>query len=316
MLAPKVLRQPHNNLAQSRGLNQVHHVGNETDGLGLQHAEAIMAVITVTREMGTLGKDVVQGLAGALKCDVVHHELVEHDLAAQLGMQESAVHRYLEGDATLFERWKIDKQKLSRFTALEILKLAKKGNVIIRGWGASALLKDVPHVLRVRICAPQEFREKVMMRRLNVHDVNLARREIERSDAAHGRIVHGFFGLDWKNPLLYNIVLNTAAVPIPTCVTTLTRLADDPVFQETAESRIALNDKLLEWQIRNVLIGRELVNFGGSSVDVDVSAGAVVLTGSCYAVELKDAITRLVREMPGVTSVEDRIYVVGQSHFM
>jgi cytidylate kinase len=275
-----------------------------------------MAVITVTREMGTLGKDVVQGLADALKCEVVHHEMVEHDLAARLGMQESTVHRYLEGDATLFERWKVDKHKLSRYTALEILKLAQKGNIIIRGWGASALLKDVQHVLRVRICAPQEFRQTVLMRRLNVHDTNLARREIERSDAAHGRIVHGFFGLDWKNPLLYNIVLNTGSLPIQTCVTTLTRLAEDPAFQETAETRAALNDKLLEWQIRNVLIGRELVDFGGASVDVAVTAGAVVLTGSCYAVELKEAISRIVREMPGVKSVEDRIYVVGQSHFM
>jgi cytidylate kinase len=275
-----------------------------------------MAVITVTREMGTLGKDVVQGLADALKCEVVHHEMVEHDLAARLGMQESTVHRYLEGDATLFERWKVDKHKLSRYTALEILKLAQKGNIIIRGWGASALLKDVQHVLRVRIYAPQEFRQTVLMRRLNVHDTNLARREIERSDAAHGRIVHGFFGLDWKNPLLYNIVLNTGSLPIQTCVTTLTRLAEDPAFQETAETRAALNDKLLEWQIRNVLIGRELVDFGGASVDVAVTAGAVVLTGSCYAVELKEAISRIVREMPGVKSVEDRIYVVGQSHFM
>jgi predicted transcriptional regulator len=77
-----------------------------------------MAVIAVTREMGTLGKDVVKGLAEALGIDVVHHEMVEHDLAQQLGMAETAVHRYLEGDATLFERWKIDKQKLSRYTAL------------------------------------------------------------------------------------------------------------------------------------------------------------------------------------------------------
>jgi cytidylate kinase len=275
-----------------------------------------MAVVTVTREMGTLGKDVVQGLARALKCEVVHHEMVEHDLAVRLGMPESAVHRYLEGDATLFERWKVDKQKLSRYTALEILQLAQKGNIIIRGWGASALLKDVQHVLRVRICAPHEFRQAVMMRRLNVHDASLARREIERSDAAHGRIVHGFFGLDWKNPLLYNIVLNTGSLPIPACVATLTRLAEDPAFQETAETRAALNDKLLEWQVRNVLIGRELIAFGGASVDVAVTDGAVVLTGSCYAIELKETITRIVRDMPGVTGVEDRIYVVGPSNYI
>ena len=275
-----------------------------------------MAVITVTREMGTLGKDVVQGLAEALKYEVVHHEMVEHDLAERLGLEESAVHRYLEGDATLFERWKIDKQKLSRYTALEIMELVQKGNVIIRGWGASALLKEVPHVLRVRICAPMEFRENVMMQRLGLVDRSLARREIERSDKAHSRVVHGAFDLDWQDPLQYSVVLNTAAVPIPTCVRVLRQLLQDPTFEETTATKSALNDKLLEWKIRSALVGRGLGDFGGANIDVAVSGGAVVFTGSCYAIELKEQIGRIARDIPGVTSVEDRIYVVGQSHFL
>ena len=76
-----------------------------------------MAVIAMTREMGSLGKDVAAGLAEQMGLTVVHHELVEHHLAEKLGVQESTVHRYLEGEASLLERWKIDKQKLSRFTA-------------------------------------------------------------------------------------------------------------------------------------------------------------------------------------------------------
>jgi Cytidylate kinase-like family/BON domain len=192
----------------------------------------------------------------------------------------------------------------------------QKGNIIIRGWGASALLKDVPHVLRVRICAPMEFREQVMMKRLDLKDTALARREIERSDTAHGRIVHGFFGLDWKNPLLYNIVLNTGTMPISTCVRTLTQLARDQAFEETSVTRAALNDKLLEWQIRSMLVERELSGYGGVGVEVAVTGGNVVLNGSCYATELKDAVARIVRDMPGVKSIDDRIYVVGQSHYM
>jgi osmotically-inducible protein OsmY len=111
-------------------------------------------------------------------------------------------------------------------------------------------------------------------------------------------------------------VLNTSGTPIPTCVRVLRQLVQDPTFEETAVTRSALNDKLLEWKIRSVLVGRELSEFGGTSVDVAVSGGAVVLTGSCYATELKDQIVRVARDMTGVKSVEDRIYVVGQSHFM
>src|SRR4029450_6032418 len=99
--------------------------------------EDSMTVIAMTREMGALGKDVAAGLAEQMGLTGVHHELVEHHIAEKLGVKESTVHRYLEGEASLLERWKIDKQKLSRFTAEEILELAQKGNVIIRGWGAT-----------------------------------------------------------------------------------------------------------------------------------------------------------------------------------
>src|SRR5204863_9350470 len=158
-----------------------------------------MVAIAMTREMGTLGKDVAQGVADSLGLKVIHSELVEHDLAKRLGVQDSAVHRYLEGGASLLERWKIDKDKLSRYTAEEILELARDGNVVIRGWGAVAVLRSVPHVLRVRVCAPMAFRERVMMERLGLKDTNEARVEIEKSDAAHSLIMRRGFGVDWQD---------------------------------------------------------------------------------------------------------------------
>ena len=40
-----------------------------------------MVAIAMTREMGTLGKDVAQGIADSLGLKVIHSELIEHDLA-------------------------------------------------------------------------------------------------------------------------------------------------------------------------------------------------------------------------------------------
>ena len=36
----------------------------------------------------------------------------------------------------------------------EVFDLAVKGNVLIRGWGATLLLRSVPHIPCVRVCAP------------------------------------------------------------------------------------------------------------------------------------------------------------------
>lgn len=269
-----------------------------------------MAVITMTREMGTLGKDVALGLAEALDLKIVHHELVEHDLARRLGVQESAVHHYLEGGASLLERWRIDKQKLSRYTALEILEFAQQGNIIIRGWGATALLRDVPNVLRIRVCAPMAFRERVMMERLGVKDANVVRREIERSDAAHSRVVLGSFGLNWENPLLYHAVLNTESVPVATCVRAVRLLTDDPAFQETEATKSALRDKLVEWKVRTVLAERHAVAVGMPGIEVSVTNGKVLLLGTIDHSQLSNVLMQTAREVPGVTDVESHLVAV------
>ena len=209
----------------------------------------------------------------------------------------------VEGEASLLERWRIDKQKLSRFTAEEILELARKGNVVIRGWGATGVLRHLPNVLRVRVCADMAFRERVMMQRLGLTDATAARREIERSDAAHASTVRSFFGVDWQNPLLYHLVLNTGGVPVKTCVTIVRLLAERPEFQETEETRSLLADKLVESRV-----SAELSDGTSLPITISVVKGKVTLTGTTMSPIAN--IEQRVRAIPGVTEVENRIVVV------
>jgi cytidylate kinase len=266
-----------------------------------------MAVIAMTREMATRGKDVAAGLAERLGLTVVHHEVVEHDIAERSGMRESEVHRYLEGEASLLERWRIDSRRLSRYTAQEILELAVKGNVLIRGWGATYLLRSVPHVVCVRICAPMAMRERVLMERLGITDPAWARREIERNDAAHNGTMQKMFGIDWTDASLYAIVLNTGRIPIDDCVEDIVRLTQSPAFQETPQSRNALMDQLVETRVRDALDRR----FGSGTAipgfDATVSSGKVTLTGATSDERLIVEAVRLVQGVEGVKGVESKI---------
>ena len=268
-----------------------------------------MAVIAMTREMATLGKDVAAGVAERLNLAVVHHELVEHDIAERSGMRDSEVHRFLEGEASLFERWKIDSSRMSRYTAEEILGLAAKGNVLIRGWGASYLLRSVPHVVSVRICAPMPFREQVLMTRLGAQDRDAARREIERNDAGHNGAMQKMFGIDWKDATHYAIVLNTARMPVAECVEYLVRATESPAFQETAQSRGVLIDELILSRVRSVLdrsFGSATATLGG--IDATASEGRVTLSGAATCDErlIVEAV-RLVSDVEGVAGVDNNI---------
>lgn len=267
-----------------------------------------MAVIAMTREMATLGKDVAAGLADRLGLEVVHHELVEHDIAERAGMQDSEVHRFLEGEASLFQRWKIDSKRLSRYTAQEILELAVKGNVLIRGWGATYLLRSVPHVICVRICAPMSFREQVLMQRLGTEDTAVARSAIAGNDAGHNRVMHKLFGIDWLDASLYAVVLNTARVPVEDCVEHIAQLAASAAFQETSQSRAALIDQLILSRVRAALelrFGATVAGLG--SLDAAVSDGKVTLLGATSDERLIAQAVRLVHGVEGVKGVESRI---------
>lgn len=266
-----------------------------------------MTVIAMTREMATRGSEVAAGLAERLGLTVIHHELVEHDIAMRTGMADSEVHRFLEGEASLLARWRTDRRRLSRYTAQEILELAAKGNALIRGWGAPYLLRSVPHVICVRICAPMAFREKVLMDRLGLRDANLARREIERNDAAHNGTMQKLFGIDWADPALYSIVLNTARVPIRDCVDHIVRLSESPAFQETDQSGRKLSDQLVLARVRSAMDQR----FGATSLqygfDAHVEGGRVTLTGATTDEQLIVEVVRLLQGVEGVERVESKI---------
>lgn len=267
-----------------------------------------MTIIAMTREMATLGKDVAAGLAERLDLTVVHHELVEHDIAERAGVSESEVHRFLEGEASLLERWKIDRKRVSRYTAEEILALAVEGNVLIRGWGATYLLRSVPHAICVRVCAPLQFREQNLMKRLGINDAAAARREIMRNDAAHNGTMQRLFGVQWTDPSLYALVLNTARTPVADCVELIARLAASAAFQESPQSRAALGDELILSRVRAAIerqFGAGMTTLGG--IDATVSAGKVTLTGATSDERAIAEIVRLMHQIEGITGVESRI---------
>jgi cytidylate kinase len=269
-----------------------------------------MPVIAMTREMGSGGREVAQRVAEEMGLTLILHELVEHDLAEYLHVPESAVHHRLEGGATLLERLQIGSKRLARYETEEVLELAKRGNVVIRGWGACAILREVPHVARIRVCTPMQVRERAVMARSGATDRSAARRQIEENDAAHQRILHAAHGVDRADPMLYDLVLNTERLSIDTCVRLVRDLVARPEFQETETSRGILNDKALEAHIERKLRERFTVGMGVTGIDASVNSGKVVLTGTAIHSTLAEEASKLAAEVASVKEVQNRMEVV------
>ena len=117
-----------------------------------------MPLIAMTREMGSLGKDVASIVAERMGKPVVYHELIDH-LANKMRLRKSHVIRFLEGKANIWERLTTDKTSMAIYTADELLALAASNRVsVIRGWGAAHLLRPVSHVRGLRSDADERAR--------------------------------------------------------------------------------------------------------------------------------------------------------------
>ncbi len=269
-----------------------------------------MTVIAMTRQLGCLGTEVANGIADRLGLETVYSEIVASNVAERLGVEEDAVLRYVEGSASLFERWAINRRKLSRYTTEEILAIAQHGNVLIRGWGAATLLRDMPHVISVRVCASMNFRTRIMMERLRTQDAEAVRQGLERFDAAHARALRASFDVEQEDPLLYHIVLNTDRLPVDACVNAVCQLVEHPRFGDRTTTRKALADKLLEAKINSALTEEIGIGVAPTGVTVSAANGRITLAGASSSGALRRRVEKLAHRIAGVSQIENRIVSV------
>jgi cytidylate kinase len=260
--------------------------------------------------MGCLGTEVANGIAGRLGLKIIHSEIVANNVAERLGVGEDTVLRYVDGSASFFERWAINKRKLSRYTTEEILSIAQEGRVLIRGWGAATLLRDVPHVISVRVCASMNFRVRVMMERLGSKDAEAVRNELERFDTVHARTLRASFNVEQEDALLYHIVLNTERLPVDACVNAVCELAEHPRFRDRATTRTELADKLLEAKVNSALTEEISVGIAPNGVMVSAANGRVTLSGTSTSGALRRRAEKVAHRIAGVQQIDNRIVSV------
>jgi cytidylate kinase len=264
-----------------------------------------MPLIAMTREMGSLGKDVAAGIAKRIDRKVVYHEIIE-PIANKMRLRKSHVERFLDGKSGLWERLTTDKTSLSIFTADETFRFLRDGSTgVIRGWGAVHLLKQVPHVVRVRICAPLGTRVERMMERLPTDNRDAVEKEIEMSEEAHTAITRRHFGVNWRDPEHYDLVLCTERLSVEECVDEVECIMKKRRFQETPESVRMVDNMAVEWAVRAAL--RRDGRTSGMSITVVADGGQVTLAGVVDTQREAIAATEIAAATDGITYVNNEL---------
>lgn len=96
-----------------------------------------------------------------------------------------------------------------------ILALGKLGEVVIVGRGAEILLQeeitDEGQLLKVKVVAPVASRVRHLQSTAGLQ-ADVALDTLERSDAQRSEFARLLFDVDWMDPVLYDLVINTGKI--------------------------------------------------------------------------------------------------------
>ncbi len=266
-----------------------------------------MAVITISREMGTGAYHIAEELARKLKYTLVDGERISA-CAQKYGLPTDMLQMVDEKPPSYITAE--DRKRAAALNTVELILLdfARKGNVILYGRGGQDLLKECGNVLRLRFTADFEERAERFAEREWI-DPDLARSMIRRSDHQRGGFIHFYFDRNWNDPLGYDMTFNTSRLSQESIVESIVSCIKDPGLKEAEKGAVELIDNtILMKKIETALLNASGLDYRPFSIDVE--KGHVVLSGYITSEDEKKTALKIVETVKGVKSVSEDIQVV------
>jgi cytidylate kinase len=167
-----------------------------------------MAVITVSRELGSGGVDIAQHVAKTLGYEFVDKRTYD-GIFRQYGLTKFDD---LYNSAPSFLDLINTDNLLLVAMANEILEAAaKRGNIVILGRAGFAVLADYADVLHVHIQTPFAQRVEQVMAREGLTDRQAAEEQVREDDSVHRLYVQRFYNRQWDEPSNFALVLDTGS---------------------------------------------------------------------------------------------------------
>ncbi|MCA9870323.1 MAG: cytidylate kinase-like family protein [Anaerolineae bacterium] len=195
-----------------------------------------MAVITISRQFGSGGSEIAALVSQRLNYTYVDKQIIA-EAAKKSGLpvgngkiEFTEYHSELRSfiDRLLFpgphivaqvsvrgdDESSVFVEELDKSEALTLVRDAihavyQQGDAVIVGRGGQAVLQEMPEVLHIRMVAPLSYR-LLQVQQAHGLDMEEARDLIAQRDRRSAAYLKEVFGIDWDNPLLYHLVVNTA----------------------------------------------------------------------------------------------------------
>ena len=271
-----------------------------------------MPIVTITRQLGSQGDAIGRALAEQLGFRYLDKLGIADAMRVYGGDVEASAPEIEEKQPSFWERLNEERRRHSIMLRSAVYSFAIEDNCVLVGVGASMLLKELSHVLKVLTIAPLEIRVQRVMRdgsldRAGPVDQETALEMVRSKDRETAGYLRYLFNIDYLNPKLYDFVLNTGRWQVPAAANYLSELLELPEISTTVESTERLEDLAL-----GSLVEARLVNNAGIWVHglrATAERGEITLTGEVITDEDRDVAEEIAAAVPGVRGVINELRI-------
>jgi cytidylate kinase len=267
-----------------------------------------MAVIAFSREAHSGTQDLARRLAGRLGYRYVSRDEVTHAVTARSGVERLPQTVESEGRALsiweqLGEQLTGDRQTYVAALKAVVTDLAMADDVVIVGHGAGHFLRDLRTVVRVFVVAPMQDRIARLRDEEGINDTERARRLIDKQDRESAEYLRYLFGIDWRDPHEWDLVINTGRADIEAVLDMLVH------YTERLIRDVAEHSDLSRMQIVSRIEQRLLADesLGVDKLRVRMEADSIVLQGEALAQEDRDRAEATARALAPEAVIDNRI---------
>ncbi len=168
--------------------------------------------ITISRQMGSLGREIGRRLGEQLGWRVAAREVI-NEAARRSGAPEAALAAIDElnllgscpsPEACLAYRQAVDQV---------VQEMAGQGQLVLIGRAGQVILAGRPDVLHLRTIAPRELRAE-RVAEWQAIPLRAALAQVDTSDRFRKNYLKRFYGIDWNDPIHYDLVIQTGRVDL------------------------------------------------------------------------------------------------------
>jgi cytidylate kinase len=266
-----------------------------------------MAIITITRQLASMGDETANELAKLLGYRFVDKLSLEERIKSY-GVDGFRFEKYDERKPAFFAAFSQDRDDYLHYLKTAMLTEAREGNRVFIGRGAFAFFRDVPGVFSIFLVAPRDIRIERVKHYFHC-DNKRAAQIIEQSDNDRTGFHRYFFDVNWKDASNYHLTLNMGGLHPVAAARIIKELKDETIDSEAEIANIhALNDLFLGQQVvHHILYERKIpVHF----LEAAVARGEVTLYGVVNSNSQMAAAVSAAQDLAGIVGVISAIQVV------